>query len=387
VRYSELTARIGGEGADAWLTHYAATAALARGEDAIVLSIGDPDLDTPSEVVERAVERLRGGDTHYTPAAGRDGLRSAIAAAHQARTGQPVDRDNVVVVAGAQNGLFMAALILAGPGDEVITFDPYYTTYPATLEVSGARLVRVPQPAARDFRPDLVALTAAITSRTRAIVYASPNNPSGVVLDRGELARIGALVARHDLWLVVDEVYAGLAPDGRVPSLAAELPDRVVTVSSLSKSHAMTGWRLGWVVGPKAFARHAEHLTMCMLFGLPGFVQDAAETALALSEKTEQRIRNYCAPRRELMLEALKRVPGLKPHAPDVGMFMLVDVTGTGRDGQRFTEELYAAERVSVVAGRGFGRETAGCVRLCFAAADEQLLEAARRIERFCRRG
>jgi aspartate/methionine/tyrosine aminotransferase len=386
VRYAELTGRIGGEGADAWLTHYAAVAALARGEDVIVLSIGDPDLDTPTPVVERAVERLRDGDTHYTPAAGRDRLRRGIADAHQSRTGQRVDHENVVVVAGAQNGLFIAALLLAGPGDEVITFDPYYTTYPATLEVSGARLVRVRQPVERDFRPDLAALTAAITPRTRAIVCATPNNPSGVMLNRGELAVIGELMLRHDLWLVADEVYAGLAPDGRVPGLAAELPDHVVTVSSLSKSHAMTGWRLGWVVGPKEFARHAEHLTMCMLFGLPGFIQDAAETALALSQKTEQRIRDYCAPRRELLFEALSRVPGLKPHAPEVGMFMLVDVTGTGRDGHRFAEELYAAERVSVVAGEGFGRETAGCVRVCFAAADEQLREAARRIERFCLR-
>jgi arginine:pyruvate transaminase len=385
MRYAELTGRIDGEGADAWLTHYAAVAALARGEDAIVLSIGDPDLDTPSAVVERAVERLRGGDTHYTPAAGRDPLRRAIARAHQARTGQRVDHDNVVVVAGAQNGLFIAALLLAGPGDEVITFDPYYTTYPATLEVCGARLVRVRQPVERDFRPDLAALAAAITPRTRAIVYASPNNPSGVVLNASELGQMGELARRYDLWLIVDEVYAGLAPDGRVPGLAAELPDRVITVSSLSKSHAMTGWRLGWVVGPKEFARHAEHLTMCMLFGLPGFIQDAAETALALSGEAEQRIRDYCAPRRELLLQALARAPGLKPHAPEVGMFMLVDVTGTGRDGHRFTEELYAAERVSVVAGEGFGRETAGCVRVCFAAADDQLLEAARRIERFCR--
>src|ERR1700739_774303 len=110
MRYAELTGRIGGEGAHAWLTHYAAVAALARGEDVIVLSIGDPDLDTPTPVIERAVERLRGGDTHYTPAAGRDRLRGAIAAAHQARTGQRVDQDNVVVVAGAQNGLFIAAL-------------------------------------------------------------------------------------------------------------------------------------------------------------------------------------------------------------------------------------------------------------------------------------
>ena len=382
VKFSALVQRISGAGADAWLTHYQAVAARERGEDVIVLSVGDPDLDTPAAVVERAVGQLRGGDTHYLPAAGRPALRQAIARAHAARCGQPVGADNVVYFAGAQNALFVASMCLAGPADEVVTFEPLYPTYPATIEVSGARLVRVP--AAAGWRPDLAALASLITSRTRAIFWATPNNPSGVVLNEAELTVIAELARRHDLWLVSDEVYAGLAPGGRVPSLAARLPERVVTVGSLSKSHSMTGWRAGWLVGPRELAVHAEQLAMCMLFGLPGFIQEAAITALTLAPEAEQRIRGLCAARQERFAAGIQDLPLLRAMAPEAGMFMLIDVSGTGLSGEEFMRRLYASQRVSVMDGAAFGRSSAGCVRVCFAADEATLDAACTRLRRFC---
>ena len=382
MKFSALTQRIGGDGADAWQIHYEAVAARERGEDVIVLSVGDPDLDTPAAVVERAVAQLRGGDTHYAPAAGRPALRAAIARAHAARCGQAVSGANVVYFAGAQNALFAASLLLAGPGDAVVTFEPMYPTYPATLEASGARLVRAP--AGPGFRPDLEKLPGLITPCTRALFWASPNNPSGVVLDDGELGVIGELARRHDLWLVVDEVYAGLAPEGRVPSLAARLPERVVTLGSLSKSHAMTGWRAGWLIGPEELARRAELLAMCMLFGLPGFVQEAAIAALAGAPEAEARIRDFCRVRQGRLAAGLQGIAGLKPTAPQAGMFMLLDVTGLGLSGAEFARGLYASERVSVMDGAAFGRATAGCVRVCFATDEAALDAACRRIRRFC---
>src|ERR1700722_20925609 len=185
MQYSSLVKRIAGDGADAWVIHYAARAAQERGEDVILLSVGDPDLDTPAPVLERAIERLRGGDTHYTPATGRQHLREAIAASHQARTGQPVSAANVIFLAGAQNALFVTSLCIAAPGDEVIALEPLYPSYPATLEISGARMVRVASPAAQGFRAGLGALEANVTPRTRAIFFATPNNPSGVILSAG----------------------------------------------------------------------------------------------------------------------------------------------------------------------------------------------------------
>jgi arginine:pyruvate transaminase len=386
MKYSNLVDRIAGDGADAWQIHYAARAAQDRGEDVIILSVGDPDLDTPQPVLERAIEALRAGDTHYTPVPGREQLREAIARAHRERTGQAVEPANVIFLAGAQNALFIASLCLAGPGDEVIAFEPLYPTYPATLEVSGARMVRVPAPAATGFRVDLAALESAITPRTRAIFFATPNNPSGAIVGTADLAAIGELARRHALWVVADEVYAGLAPGGRVPSLAAVLPDQVITVSSLSKTHAMPGWRAGWLVGPQRLVAHAEALALCMLYGLPGFIQEAALTAVGVAAAAEKRMREFCASRRDVVMAGLAGIRGLRCHAPDAGMFMLIDVSGTGLSGYDFMCDLYRSEGVSVLDGGAFGKATAGFVRLCYATEEATLREACVRIRRFAER-
>lgn len=386
MRYSSLVERVAGEGADAWRTHYAATAAKARGEDVIILSIGDPDLETPPPVTDRAIERLRSGDTHYTPIAGREPLREAIAQRHRERTGQSTEAANVLFCAGAQNALFCAAMCLAGPGDEIIAFEPLYPTYPATLQVSGARMVRVRAPADTGFRVDLAGLGSAITPRTRAIFFATPNNPSGVIVSAEELAVIGDLARRHSLWIVTDEVYAGLAPGGRVPSLAARLPEQTITVSSLSKTHAMPGWRAGWMIAPKTLIEHVEALALCMLYGLPGFIQEAALTAIGMAAAAEERTRDFCARRRDFVLAALAGAPQIKCLAPAAGMFMLIDVRGCGLSGHEFMSELYREERVSVLDGGAFGRDTADFVRLCFATDEPSLHEACLRIRRFVQR-
>lgn len=382
VKFSPLVSRISGDGADAWLTHYAALAARERGEDVIILSVGDPDLPTPAAVLERAIGQLRAGDTHYVTAAGRPALRAAIARAHSARCGQPTTSENVVYFSGAQNALFVASMCLAGPGDEVITFEPLYPTYPATIEVSGARVVRTP--ATRECRPDLQALASQLSPRTRAIFWATPNNPSGVILNEAELAVIAGLAEQYDLWLVSDEVYAGLAPGGRVPSLAQRLPERVVTLGSLSKTHAMTGWRAGWLVGPHELARHAEQLAMCMLFGLPGFIQEAAVTALAMAGEAEARMRTYCASRLERCAAGVGAIGCLRVLTPEAGMFMLIDVAETGLTGAQFMRELYAARRVSVMDGAAFGQATAHCVRVCFATEEATIDAACERLRLFC---
>jgi aspartate/methionine/tyrosine aminotransferase len=383
-RFSPLVDRIAHDGSDPWALHWRARAALAAGKDVIVLSVGDPDLDTPKAVVDKAIERLLARDTHYTESDGRPALREAIAAVHRDRTGQPVGASNVIFVNGAQNGLFVAAQVLLQPGDEVITFDPMYATYPATLQVSGARLVRVPSPASRGFHPDLDALARAITPKTRAIFLATPSNPSGIVISEAELDAIAALAEKHDLWVVSDEVYAGIADGGRVPSIGARLPNRALTVGSLSKTHAMTGWRCGWIVGPEDFIHHAHMLAQCMIYGLPGFIQDAALTAVHMRLEAEQSIRSYCQSRRDALFAALEGIPGIRALKPDAGMFMLLDIRATGLAGSAFVERLFDAEGVALLDGAAFGRETEGFVRVCYATEEPVLRDAAARIRRFC---
>ncbi len=386
MAFSALATQVAPEGIDPWVLHWQARHALAAGEDVLVLSAGDPDLDTPAPVVEKAIERLRARDTHYTETAGRPLLRAAIAHRHAARTGQAVTAENVIFLGGAQNGLFVASLLLAGPGDEIIAIDPMYVTYPATIQASGATLVRAPAPPAANFHPDFTALEAAITPRTRAIFLATPNNPTGVVLSERDVDRLVDIARHRKLWLVSDEVYAGLADGGRVPSLGARLPQQVLTVSSLSKTHAMTGWRAGWIVGPEAFVRAASDVAACMLYGLPGFVQEAAITALEIADEAERAMREYCQRRRDLMYAGLAGIGGLRPCLPDAGMFMLVDIRASGLTSAQFVRRLYDAERVSVLDGAVFGRTTEGFVRLCFAMEEREVNEACARVRRFCDR-
>src|SRR5690606_10447363 len=195
-RYSSLTERIGGRGANAWEIHRLALEARARGEDAVVLSVGDPEFDTPAPVVEAAKRALDSGDTHYTAMRGRDDLRALIAARHRLRTGQAVEADNVVVVPGAQAGLFCAALILAEAGDEIVTTDPVYTTYEATIRAGGARVVAVPLDRDRGFDLDAGRLERAMNARTRAIFLANPNNPTGTVLSAAAMDAVATLAER-----------------------------------------------------------------------------------------------------------------------------------------------------------------------------------------------
>jgi len=282
MRYSSLVDRMVGPGAAAWDIHYAAVAAQRAGEDAIVLSVGDPDFATPAFITDAAVASLQAGDTHYSDVAGRPELRQAIADLYRRRFDLQVGADSVIVLAGAQNALFAAALCLLEAGDEVIVFDPVYVTYEATLKATGAKLVAVPTPADNGFRLDAAALEAAITPRTRAIFFANPNNPTGVVMRPDELRAIAAVAERHDLWVVVDEVYEALTFEQPHQSFAA-LPGmaaRTLSLGSLSKSHAMTGWRAGWIVAEPKLVGHIENLALNMLYGLPGFVQEAALAAV-----------------------------------------------------------------------------------------------------------
>ncbi len=383
-RFSQLVEWVRDEGGDPWALHWEARHAAEAGEDVIVLSAGDPDLDTPPAISATAISSIQAGDTHYTEGGGRPRLRAAIANAHTRRTGQVVTAENALVVGGAQNGLFIASLCLAGLGDEVLAIDPMYTTYHPTIRASGARLVPVPAPAENNFHPDLAAMAAAVTSKTRAIFLSTPNNPTGIVLSQKDIDGIAEIAKRHGLWVVSDEVYAGLAEGGDVPSLARALPDQVLTIGSLSKTHAMTGWRSGWVVGPTDFIQNAENLIQSMLYGLPAFIQEAAITAIGMAPECEASAREYCQLRRQIMFDGLSGLAGVTPVWPDAGMFMLLDVRDSGLSAREFVAALYRQERISTLEGSVFGRETQGFVRICFAISEDRLREAAVRLRRFC---
>lgn len=385
MRFSPLVDRIGGEGAAAWEIHYRAVRDRRAGRDVIILSVGDPDFDTPAAISEATIAALQAGDTHYSDLLGLEELRGAIARRFQVATGQPTALDNVAVMAGAQCGLFASALCLLSAGDEVIVPEPMYVTYEATLQAPGATIVRVPQRADNDFHLDADDVARAITPRTRAIYFATPCNPTGAMMTRATLEKIAALAIKHDLWVVSDEVYAALTfgnehvSIGGLPGMA----DRTVTVSSLSKSHAMTGWRMGWIIGPKALIDHMHVLSMAMLYGLPTFMQRGAVVAVEQDLPEVELMRAAYQRRRDMTVARLNRVPGLKCHSPDAGMFMMLDVRGTGLDSGDFACRLYNSTGVALLDASAFGPSAAGHVRMSFVADDDSLEEACRRISGF----
>ena len=379
------TAGLAGPATDAWDIHVDAVARAERGEDVILLSVGDPDFDTPLRIRQAAKDALDAGRTHYADVQGKPALRRAIARQHERITGQAVDFDQVVVLAGAQCALFAACQCLLNPGDEVVVPAPAYLTYPATIAAAAAVLVPVPLLAETGFRPDLAAIERAIGPRTKAILINTPNNPTGAVFTADEIRRLCELALRHGLWLISDEVYAELIYEGSHASPAGVpgMDEHAVVVSSLSKSHAMTGWRIGWAVGPKRVAEVIHDLALAMLYGLPDFIQDAATVALGQVHPELAAHRQDYRARRDRFCDGLAEAPGLIARRPAGGMFVMVDVRGTGLSPDQFARGLLDEQAVAVLSGEAFGGPARGHVRVSLTMPAERLALAAARIGRF----
>ena len=385
MKFSSLTDRVKGGAADVWDMHYLAKQAKGRGEDVIVLSVGDPDFPTPDAVIDKALQAMREGDTHYTSILGHDELRESIARQHRSSSGQAIEASNIITTSGAQNALFACSLCLLDPGDEAIVLQPMYVTYEATIQAPGATLVPVVLDAEDGFRLDRDALQAAISERTRAIFYASPSNPTGIALNLEELEFIAQLARQHDLWVIADEVYANFVFEGEFSHIVSlpGMSERTVTIGSMSKSYAMSGWRVGWVIAPHELIANLEKLALCMLYGLPGFIQQAAAYALQNCAPDLQHMRETYHRRRDYLFDAFSAMPGLQPLLPDAGMFMMVNVLGSGMNSAEFVRALYADTGVSVLDATAFGASAAGYVRVSYTVSDAELEEACRRIKSF----
>ena len=288
----------------------------------------------------------------------------------------------VAVLAGAQCGLFSVAQCLLDAGDEVIVIDPTYVTYEGVFGACGAQMVKVAARPEDGFVARVQDIEAAITRRTRMLVVNSPHNPTGAVVPHATWLRIAELCIRHDLWLVSDEVYSELVFEGEHTS-PASLPGmdgRTATINSLSKSHAMTGWRVGWVVGPQELIAHLGRLSLCMLYGCPPFIQLAACVALESELPALAQMRSEYRLRRDAVCEALRDAPGVAVFRPPAGMFVMVDIRATGHSAQQFAEQLLRQHSVSVLPGDPFGSQAAGYLRLGLVEPAPVLQEACRRI-------
>lgn len=355
------------------------------GQDVIHLGVGDPDLDTPPRIVAAAVSNLQHGRTHYSPIPGEPTLREAVAGTYAKDLHISVDPAQVTIFPGAQAALFATVLCLAGHGDEVILLEPFYATYEGVAQAGGAAVVAVPMSAENDFQLDVSRITAAITPKTRVIVANSPGNPSGAVFSESSWRSLLNVCVEHGIWLISDEVYGSLVFDGihSSPLAIPNVNQNVVVVNSLSKSHAMTGWRIGWSIAPLALCNHLANLSQCLLFGVNQFTQDTATYALRNAHEEAAEIREIFRDRRDIFCELLEQIDGLKIHRPAGGMFTLIDVSKLGMDGEDFANRLLDDSGVAVIPGFAFGESTRNFVRVGYLQGKDKLIEAAARILRF----
>jgi aspartate aminotransferase len=355
--------------------------ALVYGRDDVIhLEFGEPDFPTPAHISAAAVASITGERQGYGPGNGIAELRSAVAARVQRVNKFAPAADQVVMTAGGTGGLMASLRCLCEPGDVVLTPDPGWPGYDAMLAVAGVSRVYYPLLADNGWLPDLDALEAAITLRTRVLLVNSPSNPGGAVYPPETIAALVEIAARHDLWILSDECYDELVYDGRHVSPAAlDADGRVLTVGSFSKSYAMTGWRIGWVVAPPAVAPALALTTTAQMNNLPLFVQRAALAALDGPQECVATMRASYAERRDLAT-GLLRERGLLEYTPEGAFYLLIPVAraagyGEGEpfDSLAFAEALIGERGIALAPGMAFGSRTTRYVRVSLASAPDML--------------
>ena len=286
----------------------------AQYPEAIKLTVGEPNFDTPQYIKDAAKRALDEGQTHYAPNAGTTELREAVAAKYRKQYWEGYTKDHVIITVGAMEGLFLAMMTLLDPGDEILVPDPCFPNYYGQASSIGARAVPVPTYEEYDYRIQAADIEKAVTPRTRAILLNSPCNPTGAVLTKEDILAIAKVAKTHDLWVLTDEPYDAIVYDGIQPYSMAQVPemqDRVMVLNSFSKSYAMTGWRIGYLVAPepgyiKKMAQLQEGVASCV----STFTQAAAVEALKSTACVDQMVADYTR-RRDILVDGLNAIPGI----------------------------------------------------------------------------
>lgn len=370
-------------GKDGWEVHFAAMTRRQAGEEIIMLSVGDHDFDTPSETVEACVRAVRAGFHHYTQLPGIPRLRQAMADMSTRSAGIPTTRDEVIATPGGQAALYAAVQAVLDPGGHAIVVAPYYATYPGTFRAAGAGFTVVETRAEDGFQPNIAAIEKAVEPNTRAILINTPNNPTGAVYTRNSLEGIAEICIRHDLWLLSDEVYWTLGDGDHIsPRALPGMAERTLVLNSMSKSHGMTGWRIGWVTGPASLIRQLISLNLVTTYGLTDFVSHAAAEALENGYGVKEIAERYAA-RRTVFLDAVRGMNDVTVRGSAGGMYVMLDIRAVEPDCEKFAWAFLEKEKVSVMPGASFGDAAKGHVRISLCQPEDILREAAERLRRF----
>jgi len=371
-----------------------AKALQAQGRPVISFAAGEPDFQTPAHIVEAALAAVKDPKNYrYTPAAGLPELREAVAVKTQRDSGLTVDPSQVIITNGGKQAVYQAFATLLDPGDEVLVPTPYWTTYPEAIKLAGGVQVDVFAGADQNYLVTVDQLEAARTARTKVLLFVSPSNPTGSVYSPEQTKAIGEWAESHGLWVIADEIYQNLTYDGvtavsiveAVPALA----DRTILVNGVAKTYAMTGWRLGWMVGPADAIKAAANLQSHLSSNVSNISQRAALAALTGPQECVGEMREAFDRRRKLIVGELNKIPGFLTPTPQGAFYVYPDVTAllgktwggvTPETSLELADLILGQAEVAAVPGEAFG--PSGYLRFSYALGDEPLLEGMHRLQK-----
>ena len=377
MELSNRIAGILGQGSDGWGVFYKARQMKAAGQDVVELTVGQHDTPTDPMILEAMYAAAKKGHVGYTEMPGLPALRDLVAKRVQSMTGVPTKRENVLITAGGQFALFAANMATLNPGDKALYIDPYYATYPSTIRAASGIPVAIKahaengfQPQASDFQNDI--------SDAKSLLINSPNNPTGVVYSAKTMNDLAGLCIENDLWMISDEVYDTQVWEGEhiTPRALPDMAERTLVIGSLSKSHAMTGSRLGWLIGPENVIDQLQHLATSSTYGLPGFIQQAAMAALNAGKDFEDKIAEPFRRRRDLALGLVEQSNTVSAVPAQGAMYLMLDIRATGMTGEDFANELLDKHMIAVMPGESFGAAAAGHLRVALTIDDDRLEQA-----------
>ena len=357
-------------------------------DDVVKLTVGEPNFDTPQNIKDAAKRAIDEGYTHYSPNAGLPELREAIAKEYL-KYSRDYTLENVMITVGGMEAITMCLIATVNPGDEVIIPDPCFPNYVGQVMVAGAKPVSVPVYEENDFSIKAEDIEKAITPKTKAILLNSPSNPLGSVITKDEIIKIAELVKKYDLIVYSDEIYDKIIfDDFEYFSIAqiSEVRDQVLVINSFSKSHAMTGWRIGYIVGHKDIISAMPKLQEGIVSCVSTFTQRAALEALQGSQDEVRKMHSDYLRRRDILIDGLNGIPGITCKKSPGSFYAFANIKALGVSSEQFAEDLVKHARVVVVPGSAFGSMGEGYFRTVFANSDENLKEAVRRIDEYVRK-
>lgn len=386
MEFAERVSSLEPEGAYAVLAR--AHALEQTGRHIVHLEIGQPDFPTPAHVSAAGAQAILDGHTRYNPPAGLKSLREAIAAQAGAQRGMHFEPAQVLVGPGAKPGLFFSTLAVVNPGDEVVYPDPGFPTYPAMIAVAGGIPRPVPLLEANRFSLDLEVFESMVTERTRLIILNSPGNPTGGVIPRSDLERIARIAREKELWVISDEIYARLVYDeSDVPTIASlpAMAERTIIVDGFSKTHAMTGWRLGFAILPLSLVDRVELLLTHSIGCTATFTQLAGLAAIRGDQGHVAAMTSAYRARRDRLVEGLNAIPGVHCELPQGAFYTFPNVKSFGIPSRELARRLLEEAGVAVLPGDDFGRNGAGYLRLSYATSMQEIDRALERMGTFLR--